>query len=406
METTVDRTLLENMLVIELTESQAGATCTQTLAWLGARVIKVEPPGTGEPGRKVGKPTGKSADGAFFFLHNTSKQSVTLNLDHPEGREVFRQLVAKADVVVNNLRPGNFERLGWSYELLQQVNPSIIYATISGFGSHGPYSEYPGTEAVAEAMGGGFGTTGWPHTPPTLPVAYAGEAGGGLHAALAILAAYADRIDTGRSHQVEVSMQDSVVNLIRTRFWPSYHNNKPYPRQGNHLLTVPGGTYPCKPGGPNDYVYVFVHYLKPEMWNGCLRAMGRQDLIGDERYYETSERLKHREEVEKMFVDWSMSLTKQEVMEALGRQGVPCGAILDTSELLADEHMKGRDMVVEVEHPEYGRMTMPGCPIKVSDGPVTFTAAPLLGADNAAVYGDLLGIEAQRLQELRDQGAI
>ncbi len=406
MDTTVDRKLLENMQVLELTASQAGATCTQTLGWLGAQVIKIEPPGTGEPGRRRGKPAGQSADSVFFFLHNTSKQSATLNLEHPAGRELFEQLVSRVDVVVNNLKPGDFERLGWSYELLQAVNPTIIYATISGFGSHGPYSEYPGTEAVAEAMGGGFGTTGFPHTPPTLPWSYAGENGAGLHAAMAILAAYADRLDTGRSHHVEVSMQDSVVNLVRTRLWPTYHTGKPYPRQGNHLLTVPGGTYPCKPGGPNDYVYVFVHYNIPAMWDGCLRAMGREDLIGDERYQETRARLERREEVEKMFTDWTLSLTKYEVFEALGRQGVPCGAVLDTSELLTDPHLKVRDMMVQVDHPEAGPMTIPGCPIKITDGPVTFTPAPLLGADNDRVYGEFLGLDAERLQALREQGVI
>jgi formyl-CoA transferase len=406
METTAQRKLLENMLILELTDSQAGATCTQTLAWLGAHVIKIEPPGTGDPGRKVGKPTGKSADGVFFFLHNTSKKSVTLNLQHRTGRELFEQLVAKADVVVNNLQPGSLERLGWSYALLQQVNPCIIYATISGFGSEGPYSEFPYTEAVTEALGGGFGTTGFPHTPPTLPLNSAGESGAGLHAAMAILAAYADRMDTGRSHHVEVSMQDSVVHLIRTRFWPQFNTGKPYSRQGNRLLTVPGGTYPCKPGGPNDYVYVFVHYNIPAMWDGCLRAMGREDLIGDERYRETKARLERREEVEKMFVDWTMTKTKYEIFEALGRQGVPCGAVLDTAELLTDSHLKARDMMVQVEHPEYGAITLPGCPIKITDGPVTFTAAPLLGADNAEIYSSLLGLDAQQQQVLHEQGVI
>ena len=406
MDTMIQRNLLENIRILELTASQAGATCTQALAWMGAEVIKIEPPATGEPGRQAGRPTGKSTDGVFFFLHNTSKRSVTLNLNHQEGRELFRQLVAKADVVVNNLAPGDFERLGWSYELLQEANPAIIYATISGFGSTGPYSEYPCTEPIAEAMGGGFGTTGFADKPPTMPWNYAGESGAGLHAALAILAAYADRMDTGRSHHVEVSMQDAVVNLVRTRLWPYYHTDKPYNRQGNRLATVPGGSYPCKPGGPNDYVFVFVHYNIPAMWDGCLRAMGREDLIGDERYQSTRSRLERREEVEKMFTEWTMSLTKQEVFEALGRQGVPCGAMLDTSDMLADEHLKVRDMLVQVEHPEYGPMTLPGCPIKVSDGPASFTAAPLLGADNDPIYRSLLGLGEERVQQLRQQGVL
>lgn len=406
MRTTDNRKLLENMLVLELIASQAGATCSQTLAWMGARVIKIEPPETGEPGRTVGQPTGVSADGIFFFLHNSSKQSVTLNMQHRAGKELFAQLAAKADVVINNLQPGNFERLGWSYELLQEVNPSIIYATISGFGAEGPYSEFPATEPVAAAMGGGLSTTGFPQAPPTMPWNSAGESGAGLHAALAILAAFADRMDTGRSHQVDISMQDAVMNLVRTRLWPTYHQGKPHARTGNKLATVPGGAYPCKPGGPNDYVFVFVHYNIPAMWDGCLRAMGREDLINDERYQETSERLKRREEVETLFTDWSMTHTKYEVLEALGRQGVPCGAVLDTADMMTNEHLKAREMMVDVEHPEYGPVTLVGCPVKVTDGPITFAPAPLLGADNTNVYGTLLGLEQQRLQQLREQGVI
>jgi formyl-CoA transferase len=406
METAAQRKLLENMLVLELTESQAGATCTQTLAWMGAQVIKIEPPGLGEPGRQVGKSTDTSADGAFFLLHNTSKASITLNLRHRQGQELFAQLVAKADVVVNNLQQGNFARLGWSYERLQQVNPAIIYATISGFGAEGPYSEFPYTDTIAQALGGGVCTTGYPDKPPTMPRNNAGESGAGLHTALAILAAYADRMDTGRSHQVEVSMQDAVVNLVRTKMWPYYNTGKSFVRRGNRLATVPGGIYPCKPGGPNDYVYVYVHYNIPTMWDGCLRAMGREDLIGDERFADSGVRLQHRDEIEDMFTAWTMSKTKHEVLEALGREGVPCGATLDTSDMLTNEHLKAREMMVEIEHPESGPLTLPGCPIKITHGPITFTPAPLLGANNTEVYGKLLGLDSTRLQELQAQGVI
>jgi formyl-CoA transferase len=406
MTTAAQRKLLENMVVLELTESQAGATCTQTLAWMGAEVIKIEPPGSGEPGRQHGPSIDNAADSVFFWLHNTSKKSVTLNLRHRQGQELFAQLVAKADVLVNNLQPGNFERLGWSYERLQQVNPGIIYATISGFGSEGPYSEFPATETIAQAMGGGVCTTGYPDRPPTMPRNNAGESGAGLHTALAILAAYADRMDTGRSHHVEVSMLDAVVNLVRTKMWPYYNTGKPFVRRGNRLATVPGGIYPCKPGGPNDYVYVYVHYNIPNMWDGCLRAMGRDDLIGDPRYADSGIRLEHRDEIDEMFTAWTMSKTKHEVLQALGSHGVPCGATLDTADMLTNEHLKAREMMVQVEHPAYGPMTLPGCPIKVNDGPITFTAAPLLGADNAAVYGQILGLTADRLQELRAQGVI
>ncbi|GIX48070.1 MAG: formyl-CoA:oxalate CoA-transferase [Candidatus Tectimicrobiota bacterium] len=405
MRAGADRKPLDPLLVLELTEGQAGATCTQVLAWLGARVIKVEPP-QGEPGRRVGEGVDPQVGGVFFFLHNTNKQSITLNLHHPRGPALLTQLVAKADVVVDNLKPGTLERLGLPYARLREANPTLIYATLSGFGSDGPYRAFPCTEAVAEALGGGLGTTGFPHRPPTLPRSDAGESGAGLHAALAILAAVADCLDTGRGHQVEVTMQEAVVNLVRTRLWPTYITGKPYPRQGNDLLTVPGGTYPCKPGGPNDYVYVFVHPDVPAMWHGCLRAMGREDLIGDPRYEEARARMARREEVEKLFTDWSLTLDKRQVMEALGRHGVPCGAVLDSAELLDDPHLQARGFFVPLAHPHYGRLSVPGCPIRLDDTPAALTPPPRLGADNAAVYGELLGLTPAQLEQLRHEGVI
>ncbi|ETX00855.1 CoA transferase [Candidatus Entotheonella palauensis] len=157
-------------------------------------------------------------------------------------------------------------------------------------------------------------------------------------------------------------------------------------------------------GGPNDYVYVFV--LAESAWEGCLRAMGREDLIGDVRYQEIKPRLQHREDVEQMFAAWTQTLTKHEVFTALGRQGVPCGAVLDTAEMLKDEHLQASGMMVRIEHPEYGPMTLPGCPINVSDNPLTLTPAPLLGAHNDEVYGSLLGLDILRMQALRQQGVI
>jgi len=396
------RTLLDGMLVIDLTQFEAGTSCTQMLAWFGARVIKVEQPEWGDPGRWIGGSSNKSVDSTYFMIHNANKQSITLNLKTERGKELFRELVRKADVVAENLAPGTFERLGFTYETLKELNPRIIYLTLKGFGTYGPYKDFKSFDMIAQAMGGAFATTGFPGDPPTYPGPVTGDTGAGMHAAIGVLSAYIDRKMTGRSHKVEISMMDAVANFLRPSFVEQLESGHPPARMGNTMPgSVPGNLFACQPEGPDDYVYIDVPLHDTPAWEALMRLIGHPELI--EPYRDSEARLAHRHEIEALVADWVRAHTRQDAMQRCAQAGVPCGATLNTLETLADPHMRAREMIVEVEHPEYGHITLPGSPTQVSNGgEITYQPAPLLGQHNAEVYGEFFGFDAATLQDMRE----
>lgn len=396
------RTLLDGMLVIDVTQFEAGTSCTQMLAWLGARVIKVEQPEWGDPGRWIGGSSNKSVDSTYFMLHNANKQSMTLNLKTERGKDLFRELVKKADVVSENLAPGTFARLGFAYDRLKALNPQIIYVTIKGFGTYGAYKDFKSFDMIAQAMGGAFAATGFPDDPPTYPGPVVGDTGAGVHAAIGVLAAYIDRKITGRSHQVEVSMMDAVANFTRNSFVEQLQSGHPPARVGNvNPGSVPGNIFQCQPLGPDDYVYIDVPLGNTLAWEALARLIGHPELI--ERYRDPETRLAQRQEIEHLVATWVQPQTRQEVMQTCGQAGVPCGATLNTLELLEEPHMQARGMIVDVEHPEYGPIRLPGSPMKVSNGgEITYQPAPLLGQHNAEVYAEFFGFDKATLQELRE----
>jgi formyl-CoA transferase len=393
---------LTGIRVVDLTNNQAGPSCGQMLAWLGADVIKVEEPERGDVARQVLRDR-PDADSLFFLSFNANKRSLTVNLKHPRGQEVFRALLTTADVLLENFGPGVLERLGFGYPALHALNPRLIYASIKGFGSWGPYAEYKSYEPIAQAMGGAMSVTGVPDGPPTYMWPSIGDSGTGMHCVIGILAALVQRHATGVGQQVEVSMQDAVVNLIRVSLRDHQRLGHAMPRTGNQLgAGVPGTTYRCHPGGPNDYVFVFV---QQQMWHPLLRAIGRADLIGDARYETGEARWARRDEVNALVEAWTSKRAKHEVMRALAGAGVPCGAILDTGEVLADPHLRARDMIVEVEHPARGRFVTVGNPVKLSASPTTITPAPLLGQHRRQILSEL-GYGDTEIAALRDAGAV
>jgi formyl-CoA transferase len=393
---------LDGIRVVDVTNNQAGPSCGQMLAWLGADVIKVEEPSVGDPARQSLRDR-PDVDSLFYLSFNANKRSLTLNLKHPRGKEVFRALLARADVVLENFGPGVIERLGFGYPVARELNPRLVFASIKGFGSYGPYRDYKSYEPVAQAMGGAMSVTGTPDGPPTYMWPAIGDSGTGMHCVIGILAALVQRQATGHGQRVEVSMQDAVVNLIRVSIRDHQRFGKPRPRTGNQLGSgVPGTTYRCRPGGPNDYVFVFV---QQQMWHPLLRAMGRGDLVGDPRYETPAARWERRAEVDALVEAWTSERTKHEVMKVLGEAGVPCGACLDTGEVMEDPHLREREMIVEVEHPARGRYVTVGNPIKLSDSPTTIGPAPLLGQHREEILREL-GYGDADIAALAKDGAI
>src|SRR5581483_3450187 len=394
---------LSGIRVIDMTHKQAGPACTQMLAFLGADVIKLEEPKGGDVARTNMRDKADS-DSLFFLVLNASKKSLTLNLKTEEGKALFRQVIARSDVLVENFGPGALDRLGLGYAELSKLNPRLIYATIKGFGTYGPYSGFKSFEPIAQAMGGAMCVTGFPDGPPTYVWPSIGDSGTGMHMAIGILAALQQRHATGRGQHVEVSMQDAVVNLIRVSLRDHQRFGHPPPRTGNQLgRNVPGTAYACAPGGPNDYVYI---YAQPQMWPALLRVMGRQELAQDPRFATLEARWENREALNAIIEAWTRQRRKHEVMRLMGDAGVPCGACQDTGEVLADPHLKAREMIVDVDHPTRGAYQTVGCPIKLSDSPVTVSRPPLLGEHTDALLQSLCGITADDVRRLREKGAL
>ncbi|MGB9886969.1 MAG: CaiB/BaiF CoA transferase family protein [Moorellales bacterium] len=392
---------LEDVIVVDVTQFEAGTVCTETLAWLGAKVIKVERPRTGEQGR---------ADPHHFVLLNANKKSVTLDLRHPEGKALMMRLLERADVFVENFRPGAIERLGFGYEVVRNINPRIIFAQIKGFGSDGPYARFPAFDSIGQATGGLASITGEPDGPPLHAGANIADSGTGIHCVIGILAALYQRTRTGVGQRIEVAMQDVVINFCRSSYGWQAMTGEPAPRVGNGMPMMPVapcGAYPCRPGGPNDYIFIYVsRWPGSKQWERLLEVMGRTDLLSDARFATPESRYEYRAELDEIISSWTRQKTKVEAMEELGRAGVPAGAAFSTVELSADPYLRSRGMFVDVEYPGLGSITVPGFPLKMSGSFVPITPAPLLGQHNQEVYEGMLGISPEELERLHNAGVI
>ncbi|MGH7789262.1 MAG: CaiB/BaiF CoA transferase family protein [Candidatus Binatia bacterium] len=377
---------LAGVRVVDLTQYEAGPSATQILAWLGADVIKVEPPG-GEPSRHLVGGT-SARDSIVFVLFNQSKRSITLDLRQAADRASLRALLREADVLAENFAPQTLERLGLPIDELLRQQPELIVAAIRGYGPNGPWSQYKSLDFVAQAVGGAMSVTGAADGPPTRLGVTMADSGTGLHFAVAILAALFRRTRTGRGGRVEVSLQDAVVNLMRNAMAPTYVAGVPAPRTGNGYPTsVPSDLYPCAGGGANDYLYILL--ASKQHWEALLRVIGRPELLDDPRFARQSARNQRPQEAYAVVAAWTRQHDKLEAMRRLSAVGVPCGAVLDTAELLASEQLRAAGMIVEHHHPQWGAIPVPGCPFRLDGFVPRIEPAPAIGQHTEEILAEL-----------------
>jgi len=395
--TPVSPGLLKGIRVLDLTQFEAGTTCTEALAWMGADIAKVEPP-RGEAGR-----TG-FGDAFYFMMYNANKRSLTVNLKDERGLALLKEMVKKADVFTENFAPGAVERLGLGYDVVSGINPSIIYAQVKGFGDGSPFEKGLSFDPIAQAAGGAMSITGERDGRPVKPGPTIGDTGTGMLMAFSIVSALFDRVHSGKGRRLQVAMQDSVMHYSRGGFITQARTGKAAPRRPP-ANNPPGGIYPCKPGGPNDYVYLSTSRANPEHWPRLLKLIGREDLIGDESYATPDARLQREAEIDAIVTGWTKERTKQEAMTQLSAVGVPAGAVLDTQELIDEPSFYERGILQQMTHGER-TMVMPTWPVRFDGVPTKVEPAPLLGEHTTEVLSDWLGLDAAAVAQLRQDGIV
>ena len=410
---------LEGVRILDFTHVQSGPTCTQLLAWFGADVIKVERPGTGDITREQLRDI-PDVDSLYFTMLNHNKRSITLDTKHPRGKAVLERLVKHCDVLVENFAPGVLERMGFSWERIQQLNPRMIVASVKGFGP-GPFEDCKVYENVAQCAGGAASTTGFDDGPPLVTGAQIGDSGTGLHLALGIVCALYQRKTTGRGQRVLAAMQDGVLNLCRVKLrdqqrlartgvmkeYPQYPDSKfgsAVPRAGNASGGgQPGWIIKCKgwQSDPNAYLYFIA---QAPVWKAICSVIGKEEWITDPDYATPSARLPRLKQVFATVEAWTMQRSKFEAMAEFNKHDIPCGPILSMEELIAEPSLRATGTVVEVDHPTRGQYLTVGNPIKMSDSPTDVKRSPLLGEHTAEVLAEL-GLSEAEIAALRAEKA-
>ncbi|MBM3581186.1 MAG: formyl-CoA transferase [Alphaproteobacteria bacterium] len=411
---------LSGIRVLDMTHVQSGPTCTQLLAWLGADVIKVERPGTGDATRGQLRDV-PNVDSLYFTMLNHNKRSITLNPKSPVGNKIFARLIEECDVMVENFAPGAIDRMGFPWEKIQKINPRMVYASVKGFGP-GPYEDCKVYENVAQCTGGSASTTGEIGRVPLVTGAQIGDSGTGLHLALGIVAALLQRERTGRGQRVTCAMQDGVLNLCRVKLrdqqrlahgplkeYPQYPNipfGPAVPRAGNASGGgQPGWIVKCKgwETDPDAYSYVIA---QAAAFPALAKAIGREDWLTDPEWNTPEARLPKLDKMFEIIEQWTMTKTKFEVMDILNPLDVPCGPILSMKELAEEPSLRKTGTVVEVDHPTRGKYLTVGNPIKLSDSPTKVVRSPLLGEHTDEILRGVVGFSKKDIEEARKTGAV
>jgi len=400
-------TCLVGMKIVDLTQFEAGPSCTEALAWMGAEVVKVENPKSGDPGRTAG---GKPGQDAFYFLqYNANKRSVAINLKDSRGVDLVKDMAKRADVFCENFAPGAIERLGLGPDVIRAINPGIIYCQTKGFGEGSPFETNLAFDMIAQAAGGLMSITGEEDGPPCKPGATIGDTGTGMLMAISVLGAYVRKLRTGQGEHLQLAMQDSILHFIRNAFTFMERTGQAAPRAGSKTVgggNPPIGVYPTAGGGPNDYVYIYTSRANPEHWTRLLKVMGREDLLGDPNYATPDARTERRAEVDAIVSSWTRQHDKHEAMRLVGGATIPAGAVMDTMELANDKTFETRGIRQTMQHPKIGAYTMSGWPVRYSGRTLPVTAAPLLGQHSDEVLAEWLGLDPDALGQLRAAAVI
>ncbi len=411
---------LEGVRILDFTHVQSGPTCTQLLGYFGADVIKIERPGVGDITRGQLRDVA-NADSLYFTMLNGNKRSLTLDSKNKKGLEILEALIKICDVMVENFAPGVMDRMGLTWERIQELNPRIILASIKGFGP-GPFEDYKVYENIAQCAGGSASTTGFDDGPPVVTGAQIGDSGTGLHLALGIVTALFQREKTGRGQKVLAAMQDGVLNLCRVKLrdqqrlahgplkeYPQYPNGKfgdAVPRAGNASGGgQPGWILKCKgwETDPNAYVYFIT---QAQVWKGVCEVIGKPEWVTDPNYATPDARLPRLMEIFATIEKWTMTKTKWEVMDAANKYDIPCGPILSMKEIAEDQALRETGTIVEVDHPVRGRYLTVGNPIKLSDSVTEVMRAPLLGEHNDDILRNVLKFDERAIREAIESGAL
>jgi crotonobetainyl-CoA:carnitine CoA-transferase CaiB-like acyl-CoA transferase len=402
-----DFNFLQGIKVVDFTQFEAGTTSTEVLAWFGAEVVKIENPGRGDPGRRL-RPGKPDDDPWYFHQFNVNKKSLAINLKSPRGLEIVKDMLAKADVTVENMAPGTIERLGLDYESVRKINPRIIYCQIKGFGSGSPHEKGLAFDMIAQAAGGPISVTGEPDRPPVKPGLSFGDTGTGMLMAATILGALHERNRTGHGRRLQLAMQDAMIHYMRTCFATMARTGKPAQRRGSKPSAgnnSPAGLYPCKGSGPNDYLYLTTSRANPEHWTRLMKLIGREELIEDPRFATGDARVAHSDELDAIIGEWTKKHDKREAMEKLIAIGVPAGAVFDTMELLTEPSFETRGIFQTVEH-HNGPYKMATWPVRIDGKTVRLKGSPALGADSAEVLESWLGIDTGEFANMKSAGVL
>ena len=397
----MEKGLLDGIVVLDLTRVLAGPYCGMLLADMGATVYKVEIPGHVDDSRAYGP--FQKGESVYYMNFNRGKIGCTLNMKKPEGKELFKEMVKKADVVLENYRPGTMDKLGLGYDVLKEVNPGIVYAAVSGFGRTGPYSRRAGYDIIGQAMGGLMSTTGWPGGQPTRTGTPMGDVLGGLNVTIGILAALINKAKTGEGELVDVSLVDAVVSSMTNINMIYLATGRIPERIGNRYeSTYPYDSFRTKDGS------VIIGAGNDKLYDILCDVMQMPELKTDPRFLAVKDRVANHVAMKEIIEKWTMEKTIDEVADALNSAGVPASPINTIDRVVADKHIGGvHNMFPEMDHPVAGK-------VKVTNNPLKFghkqafprMPAPTLGQDNEEVYGKFLGKDEATIKTLKENGVI